>query len=123
MILLKDFPPVKALLCAVLLCLAAMLPAQTFPRGAVLDPVLYDSLPQKAVQVSRAYESLPRAASLKQYAPAPGDQGSYGTCTALVKRLRRPDHSGIGRPEPPGQAGEYRRGVLPEFRVQEYVYL
>jgi hypothetical protein len=82
MIIPKDSPAVKALLCAVLLCLAAALPAQTFPRGAVLDPVLYDSLPQKAVQVSRAYESLPRAASLKEYAPDPGSQGSYGTCTA-----------------------------------------
>jgi hypothetical protein len=82
MIIPKDSPAVKALLCAALLCLAAALPAQTFPRGAVLDPALYDSLPQKAVQVSRAYESLPRTASLKQYAPAPGSQGDYGTCTA-----------------------------------------
>jgi hypothetical protein len=57
-------------------------PKGTFPKGAVLDPVLYDSLPQKAVQVSRAYESLPRTVSLKPYAPFAGDQGEYGTCTA-----------------------------------------
>jgi hypothetical protein len=82
MIISNKFPSVKALLCAALLCLSPALQAQTFPRGALLDPVLYDSLPQKAVQVSRAYGSLPRAASIKQYAPVPGDQGTYGTCTA-----------------------------------------
>jgi hypothetical protein len=56
--------------------------AQTFPRGAVLDPVLYDSLPQKAVQVSKAYETLPQTVSLKSFAPFAGDQGDYGTCVA-----------------------------------------
>lgn len=79
----ENFRPVKALFLGLALFLAAAgLYAQTFPRGATLDPALYDSLPQKAVQISRVYESMPRAASLKQYAPVPGDQGDYGTCTA-----------------------------------------
>jgi hypothetical protein len=83
MIVAKNCRGIKTLLPGLLLFLAvAALNAQTFPRDALLDSALYDSLPQKAVQVSRAYESLPAAASLKQYAPYPGDQGKYGTCTA-----------------------------------------
>lgn len=61
---------------------AASLFAQTYPRGAILDDALYGSLPQKAVQLSRSYTELPGAVSLKQYAPEPGNQGEYGTCTA-----------------------------------------
>jgi hypothetical protein len=56
--------------------------AQGFAKGAVLDPALYESLPRKAEQVTRAYESLPPAASLKQYAPSPGNQNPYRTCAA-----------------------------------------
>jgi len=55
--------------------------AQTYPTGAVLDPVLYDTVPLKAVQLSRAYTSIPAAYSLKQYAPTPNSQGKYGTCS------------------------------------------
>jgi len=55
--------------------------AQTFPRGAILDEELFNSLPQKAVQLSRAYTSIPQTYSLKQYAPQPGNQYPYGTCT------------------------------------------
>ena len=56
--------------------------AQGHGRGAILDRALYDSLPRKARQVARAYRDLPQAVSLKEYAPEPGDQGSYGTCVA-----------------------------------------
>jgi len=56
--------------------------AQTFPRGAILDSAVYDTLPQKAVQLSRSYSEIPKAYSLKQYAPQPGDQNPYGTCVA-----------------------------------------
>jgi len=52
---------------------------QDFPRGAILDEELYNSLPQKAEIQSRA--STPKSHSLKQYAPQPGDQGNYSTCT------------------------------------------
>jgi len=54
--------------------------AQTYPTGAIIDPVLYDSIPVKAVQLSRTYTSVPAAYSLKQYAPIPNNQGIYGTC-------------------------------------------
>jgi len=56
--------------------------AQEYPTGAILDDAIYQSLPRKAVQHSKALDILPKAFSLKQYAPYPGDQGSYGTCTA-----------------------------------------
>jgi len=56
--------------------------AQTFPRGAILDSAIYNTLPQKAVQLSRSYSEVPQAYSLKQYAPQPGNQGNYGTCVA-----------------------------------------
>jgi hypothetical protein len=55
--------------------------AQSFPLGAILDDELYDSLPQKAVQLSRSYTSIPQAYSLKQYAPRSGNQNSFSTCT------------------------------------------
>jgi hypothetical protein len=48
-----------------------------YPLGAVLDEALYESLPRKSPP--RA-EPLPKAVSLKAYAPAPGDQAPYGTC-------------------------------------------
>lgn len=54
--------------------------AQAFPRGAILDDNLYNSLPQKAEQLSRSYTAIPNAYSLKQYSPQPGNQGNYGTC-------------------------------------------
>jgi hypothetical protein len=64
-----------------LLCVSALF-GQTYPTGAILDPVLYERVPQKAVQLTRSYTSLPAAYSIKQYAPQPGDQSPYGTCTA-----------------------------------------
>ena len=53
-----------------------------YPMGAILDEESYHSLPKKAVLAARAYEGLPGAFSLKQYAPQPGDQADYGTCVA-----------------------------------------
>jgi hypothetical protein len=64
------------------LCSLAMLFGQEYPRGAILDEALYNSLPRKAVQLTRGYEILPRSVSLKQYAPYVGNQGNYGACTA-----------------------------------------
>jgi len=69
----------------VVVCLAISpmrVSAEGHGKGAILDQALYDSLPKKARQVARAYQNLPEAVSLKEYAPVPGDQGSYGTCTA-----------------------------------------
>jgi hypothetical protein len=69
---------------AAFLCIAGVLFAQTdsFGKGAVLDAAVYDRVPEKATQTTRAYTTIPRAASLKAYAPTPGSQGQYGTCTA-----------------------------------------
>ena len=55
--------------------------AQTYPTGAIIDPAIYDSVPQKAVQLTRTYTAIPAAYSLKQYAPTPNNQ-RYGSCTA-----------------------------------------
>jgi C1A family cysteine protease len=55
---------------------------QRYPLGAILDNAVYSQLPRKAPLASRAYEGLPRAFSLKEYAPLPGDQNDYGTCVA-----------------------------------------
>ncbi|MDR2484211.1 MAG: hypothetical protein LBD55_02310 [Treponema sp.] len=62
-----------AFLGLLLLALAAPLFPQGHPRGAILDEARYNSLPRKAAQISRGIDSLPRSASLKQYAPSPGD--------------------------------------------------
>jgi C1A family cysteine protease len=55
---------------------------QDFKRGAILDEAVYNNLPRKAELLSRAYTALPAKASLKQYAPFPGDQTDYGSCVA-----------------------------------------
>jgi hypothetical protein len=66
----------------ILLFSVSALFAQTFPRGAILDSAAYDTLPQKPLLLSRSYSEIPKAYSLKQYAPQPGDQDVYGTCVA-----------------------------------------
>jgi hypothetical protein len=74
----------KHVLCSAVLFIAALVPAfsQSYGRGAVLDSELYAQVPQKAVLSTRDYTALPQSVSLKEYAPAPGNQGPYGTCTA-----------------------------------------
>ncbi|MDR1047327.1 MAG: hypothetical protein LBL64_06090 [Treponema sp.] len=75
----------KKTLLPLLICLLALpAAAQEYSRGADLDPEIYNSLPQKAVQLSRGYADLPASVSLKNYAPFPGDQGQYSSCTAWV---------------------------------------
>jgi hypothetical protein len=73
----------KQITLPLLVCLLALpLAAQEYGRGADLDPEIYNRLPQKAAQLSRGYTGLPASVSLKNYAPFPGSQGRYGTCTA-----------------------------------------
>lgn len=59
--------------------------AQTPPFGMGLpdepDPY-YDELPVRAPQTSGLYRDMSSKASVKQWAPTPGSQGDYGTCTA-----------------------------------------
>lgn len=55
---------------------------QEYPKGILPgeDPD-YDNLPEKAVLTRNFYDSNPSAYSLKRYAPYPGSQSPYGTCT------------------------------------------
>ena len=52
---------------------------QEYPRGAILDPALYQQTEAAPVLLTR--NLIPRAFSLKNYAPFPESQGNYGTCT------------------------------------------
>jgi len=70
----------KFLVLWLFLCLAPLF-GQEYGMGAILDPVSYEQTDAKPVLLSRNYTSIPRSASLKQYAPTPESQGSYGTCT------------------------------------------
>ncbi|MGE5409966.1 MAG: C1 family peptidase [Clostridiales bacterium] len=54
---------------------------EEFGRGLILDDPLFESSPISAPLMRGDYSNLPSAASIKQYAPSPGYQGSYGTCT------------------------------------------
>jgi len=74
----------KSLLFLLLFTIAAFgsLFAQENATGAIFNEAVYQSLPRKAVQYSKALDVLPRAFSLKQYAPYPGNQNPYSTCTA-----------------------------------------
>jgi hypothetical protein len=73
----------KFVILGLVLAIAARLVAQDhleYPLNTVLDEKLYESLPRKPALAPRAYETLPKAVSLKAYAPSPGDQAPYGTC-------------------------------------------
>ena len=48
----------------------------------VFDEQKYSQVPLRAMEISRSYEETPSAVSLKKYAPIPGNQNPYGTCTA-----------------------------------------
>jgi C1A family cysteine protease len=73
----------KKITLSLLICLFALTAAaQQYSRGADFDPEIYNRLPQKAVQLSRGYTGLAASVSLKNYAPFPGDQGKYSSCTA-----------------------------------------
>lgn len=50
--------------------------------GLVFDEQKYSQVPLRAMEISRSYEEIPSAVSLKKYAPIPGNQNPYGTCTA-----------------------------------------
>lgn len=57
---------------------AGKLSAQEYGTGCVLDADLYKKVP---LSVARGdYDDLPKAHSLRMYAPTPQNQGSYGTC-------------------------------------------
>ena len=53
-----------------------------FKTGLVFDDEQYRKNPVAARLSKGEYDNLPRAVSLKPYAPTPGNQGKTGTCTA-----------------------------------------
>jgi hypothetical protein len=72
----------KVLALTFFFCVLSGLFSQEYGRGALLDNERYESLPRKALQISRAYTALPPSVSLKAYASTPGNQGRYGSCAA-----------------------------------------
>ena len=68
------------LLAMLLVLLMSPLFAQSYSRGAILDPDRYEQVASKPVLLMRNYTSLPRAVSLRQFSPIPENQGDYGTC-------------------------------------------
>jgi len=70
----------KKLIFLLLLLYITPLFAQSYGKGAILDPERYEQTDAKPVLVTRSYTSLPRSVSLNQYSPIPEDQGPYGTC-------------------------------------------
>lgn len=81
-----------ALVIGIMAAMAVPLFAQVdaeYPRSAVLDESLYESLPRRSLLAARAYDVLPKAVSLKAYAPAPGDQTPYATCVGWAAAYAR----------------------------------
>ncbi|MGE5861178.1 MAG: C1 family peptidase [Ignavibacteria bacterium] len=60
--------------------LTSIILGQEYETGLLLDDSLYKDRPIAATLMRGNYDDLPGAVSLKQYAPAPGNQGPYGTC-------------------------------------------
>ncbi len=54
--------------------------SQQYGLGTLLDDSLYANSPVAAPLMRGDYSDLPSSASLKQYAPTPGNQGLYATC-------------------------------------------
>jgi len=72
---------IKIILSIILLLCNISIFAQPYPTGGVIDPTLYDSIPRRAVQLSRSYSDIPSVYSVKHYGPQPYNQNG-GTCTA-----------------------------------------
>lgn len=58
--------------------------SQPYSTGLVFDVPSYRGTPYKARMTTANYTSLPAKYSMENYAPTPGDQGPYGTCTAFA---------------------------------------
>ncbi|MGD1007907.1 MAG: C1 family peptidase [Ignavibacteriaceae bacterium] len=54
--------------------------SQEYGRGVLLNDSLYANSPVAAPLMRGDYNDVPSKYSLKEYAPTPGYQGSYGTC-------------------------------------------
>jgi len=78
-----SFMNLKQILSITLVCISSCFAnAQTpYGKGMDFDDDVYQSVNKKA-KLTRNLELTPSSASLKQYAPTPGNQSYYGTCTA-----------------------------------------
>ncbi|MCU7493844.1 MAG: C1 family peptidase [Ignavibacteria bacterium] len=54
---------------------------QQFGMGLDLNDPKYETCPYSAPLMRGDYQDLPPSASLKEFSPRPGHQGTYGTCT------------------------------------------
>lgn len=67
---------------ALLIASASVISVQAqYIKGMDFDDEDYVAVPKKA-KLTRSLESLPSSASIKEYAPTPGNQGTHGTCTS-----------------------------------------
>lgn len=70
------------LLFGALLLINSVNAQQSRGMGEVFNFELLAKTPQKIQISERSFRGMPTSFSLEQYAPTPGDQGNYGTCTA-----------------------------------------
>jgi hypothetical protein len=73
--------PIRVFILSLLSCTTA-LAQQNKGMGEVFDLELIAKTPQKIQMSERSFRDMPASYSLEQYAPTPGDQGNFGTCTA-----------------------------------------
>jgi len=67
-------------LAAAALAFAGAAFSQDYGTGLIFEEDITAKIPQRAVLLTRSYESIPRSHSLKKYAPEILSQGRYGTC-------------------------------------------
>lgn len=53
---------------------------ENYGTGLLFDANMYEEVPQSVPLVTRSFTALPKAFSLKSYAPTPGNQGQQGSC-------------------------------------------
>jgi hypothetical protein len=62
-------------------CTNSAFSQERYGTGLIFEEDIASKIPQRAVLLTRSYENLPAAHSLKAYAPKVMSQGRYGTCT------------------------------------------
>lgn len=62
------------------LVFAALINAQEFGIGVLMDSSLYANSPTAAPLMRGDYDNLPKSSSLKNFVPTPGNQGMTSTC-------------------------------------------
>ena len=62
--------------------------AQEYGFGVSLDSNLYANTPTAVNLMRGDYDNLPKAVSLKQYSPTPGNQGPTSTCAGCLLHMQ-----------------------------------